>query len=156
MTYWLIVTTIDNLEVTKKKHEVGISERNRNAFAKVKKGDKCVIYRRWGKKEEKILEPALTGVFEIMSTGHDATRIFQAPPARRDETYPLRLTIRPKGAFRDTFIPFRPLIDKLSFIANKKKWGSYLRGRALIPLSKKDYDIIASLLKKEGYNEKMP
>lgn len=151
MTYWLIVTTVENLQVIKEKCVVGISERNTTAFAEVMEGDKCVIYTRLEKKPAgKTIGPTMTGVFEVVSMGYGRSKIFQAPPARPSEIFPLRLKVKPASPFIDNAIPFKPLIDKLAFIKHKKHWGSYLQGRALIPLSEKDYRAIVSSLQKES------
>jgi predicted RNA-binding protein len=149
MTYWLIVTTPENWNVIKEKHVVGIPGRNKTSFLKVQKGDECLVYIRREINPEKRSEPAVSGIFEVISSTVDKQKIFTPPPARQDETFPLRLKVKLVGSPIEP-IPFKPLISQLSFILNKRQWGSYLQGRALIALPEKDYKIIVSSLQKES------
>jgi len=153
MTYWLIVTTRENWNVIKEKHVVGISERYKKWFLNVQKGDKCLFYirREYIKRENKppeVAEPAVSGVFEVISTTYDNQRIFTPPPIRQNEIFPLRLNLNPVRAPTEP-IPFKPLINQLSFIVNTQNWGNYLQGRTLIPLSERDFTTIVSAFQKE-------
>jgi predicted RNA-binding protein len=153
MTYWLIVTIRENWDVIKEKQVVGISERYKNWFLNVQKGDKCLFYirREYIKRENKppeVAEPAVSGVFEVISTAYDNQKIFAPPPTRQNETFPLRLNLNPVGTPAEP-IPFKPLVTQLSFIVHPKSWGNYLQGRTLIPLSERDFATIVSALQKE-------
>jgi len=148
MNYWLLVTTLNNWNIITQKNVAGISEKQKNAFSKVHEGDKCLIYIRGGRKPEKISEPAVDGVFEVVSSNYDNVPIFDAPPTHPAETYPLRFQLKRVRPLTEP-IPFKPLTSKLSFILNPQRWGSYLQGRGLIPLSEKDYQIIVASLQKE-------
>ena len=51
--------------------------------------------------------------------------------------------------------PIRPLIDKLTFIKNKKQWGAAFRfGQVKIP--EKDFKLIARAMKCKAFNENKP
>jgi len=72
----------------------------------------------------------------------DSTRIFKVPP-HLNETYPLRVKIKPVKLGE---LDFKPLIPKLSFITNKKKWSGHLMGKAMREIPEEDYRLIESLL----------
>jgi predicted RNA-binding protein len=61
------------------------------------------------------------------------------------EVFPLRLKLKRLNLSTQT-IAFKPLIPKLSFIKNKKKWGGTLQGNALLKIPEQDYKLITSLL----------
>jgi predicted RNA-binding protein len=53
--------------------------------------------------------------------------------------------LRLKLLFQREFTPpieFKPLVPELIFIKNKTKWGLSLKGRAMIEIPKRDYNII--------------
>lgn len=142
VTYWLCITNRANWKVIKEKNIWGVQKRNRNTIAKVKPGDKIVIYIKQEREDKEILEPKIVGIFEVVSEPYeDSTRIFKAPVP--NETYPLRVKIKPVKIGE---LEFKPLIPKLKFITNKKKWSGHLMGRAMRKLSEEDYKLIESLL----------
>lgn len=142
MTYWLCITNRANWKVIKEKNIWGVQKRNRNTIAKVKSGDKLVIYIKQEREDKEILEPKIVGIFEVVSEPYeDSTRIFKAHVP--NETYPLRVKIKPVKLGE---LEFKPLIPKLKFITNKKKWSGHLMGRAMRELPEEDYKLIESLL----------
>ena len=44
MTYWLCITTEENWKIINQKNIWGVPERHKNTMAKVKPGDKILIY----------------------------------------------------------------------------------------------------------------
>lgn len=143
MTYWLCITNRDNWEVVKKKKVWGVPRRHKNTIAKVKPGDKLVFYVKQERKDKEVLEPKIVGIFEVVSEPYeDSTRIFKSP-SHLNETYPLRVKIKP---IKLGEVEFKPLIPKLKFITNKKKWSGHLMGKAMREIPEEDYKLIASLL----------
>jgi predicted RNA-binding protein len=147
MNYWLFVTTAENWKIITEKSFIGISKRNERAVSRVKIGDKCLIYiKRWlegGDYEG----PLVIGEYQIESGIYvDNTRVFDSPNTSQKEVFPLRLKLKRVGQPADP-VPFRPMIPKLSFIINKKKWGSSLQGRGLINISERDYLTVVSFLR---------
>lgn len=142
MTYWLCITNRANWKVVKEKNVWGVPRRHRNTIAKVKPGDKLVIYLKQERENKEVLEPKIAGIFEVMSEPYeDSSRIFKAHVL--NETYPLRVRIKP---VRLGEVDFRPLIPKLKFITNKKKWSGHLMGKAMREIPEEDYKLIESLL----------
>jgi predicted RNA-binding protein len=147
MNYWLFVTTPANWNVIKKKKIVGTPKSRAGPFSKVSKGDQCLVYIKREPKASKRSEPAITGVFEVISSNYDDERIFDAPPTRPNETFPLRINLRSVTPSADP-VPFKPLIPQLSFITDRKNWGRVLQGRAILPISENDFRTVISSLQK--------
>jgi predicted RNA-binding protein len=57
------------------------------------------------------------------------------------ETFPWRVKIKPIKIF-DKPIEFKPLISKLKFITNKKKWTGHIHGRAMREIHEEDFKLI--------------
>ncbi|KUH34829.1 hypothetical protein APY94_00190 [Thermococcus celericrescens] len=143
MKYWLCITNRDNWEVVKKKNVWGVAKRHKNTIAKVKPRDKLVFYVKQERKDKEVLEPKIVGIFEVVSEHYtDSSRIFKSP-SHLNETYPLRVKIKP---IKLGEVGFKPLIPKLKFITNKKKWSGHLMGKAMREIPEEDYKLIESLL----------
>ena len=143
MTYWLCITNRDNWEVVKKNNVWGVAKRHKNTIAKVKPGDRFVFYVKQERENKQVLEPKIVGIFEVVSEPYtDSSRIFKSPP-HLNETYPLRVKIKPLKLGE---LDFKPLIPKLKFITNKKKWSGHLMGKAMREIPEEDYRLIESLL----------
>ena len=56
------------------------------------------------------------------------------------------INLKPLRIFQ-TPVEFKPLIPKLKFIKNKKKWSGHLMGKAMREIPKEDYELIMSLAK---------
>ncbi len=104
----------------------------KNTIAKVKPGDKLVIYLKQERVRDKVREPGIVAVYEVVSEPFkDSTRIFSSKGMKSSgETFPWRVKIKPIKIF-DKPIKFKPLIPKLKFITNKKKWSGHLMGKAM-------------------------
>ena len=143
MTYWLCITNRDNWKVIKEKSIWGVPKRHKNTIAKVKPGDKLVIYVKQERRDKQILEPKIVGIFEVVSEPYtDSSKIFKSPQ-HLNETYPLRVKIK---HIKLGEVDFKPLIPKLKFITNKKKWSGHLMGKAMRELPEEDYKLIESLI----------
>jgi predicted RNA-binding protein len=142
MTYWLCITNRANWKVIKEKNVWGVPKRHRNTIAKVKPGDRLVIYLKQERENKEVLEPKIVGIFEVVSEPYeDSSRIFK--PHMPNETYPLRVKIKPVKIGE---VDFKPLIPKLKFITNKRKWSGHLMGKAMREIPEEDYNLIESLL----------
>jgi len=142
MAYWLCITNDENWEVIKKRNIWGVSERHKNTIGKVKKGDKLLIYVKQGKVNDEVKPSRIVGAYEVVSNVfRDSTRIFSSKGFIKNEVFPYRVRIKPIKIF-DKPIEFKPLIPKLTFITNKKKWSGHLMGKAMRTIPKDDYDLI--------------
>ncbi len=145
MKYWLCITTEDNWKVIREKNIWGVPERHKNTIAKVKPGDKLLIYLKQERDKDMVKEPRIVAVYEAASeVFRDSSRIFKAPKGMGNETFPLRIKLKPIKIF-DKPVEFKPLIPKLKFITNKKKWSGHLMGKAMREIPKEDYDLIMSV-----------
>lgn len=145
MRYWLCITTEENWKVIKEKNIWGVQERHRNTIAKVKSGDKCLIYVMSTRKDNEIIPPKIVGAYEVVSeVFKDNSRIFKPPAKNRNEVFPLRIKLKPIKIFRKP-IDFKSLIPKLKFITNKRKWTGHIQGKAMREIPKEDYELILSV-----------
>ena len=53
----------------------------------------------------------------------------------------MRIKLTPVKIFTKS-VAFKPLIPKLSFITNKKKWAGHLMGRAMRTIPEEDFELI--------------
>jgi len=141
MKFWLCITTEENWNVIKQKNVWGVQEKHRNTIAKVKPGDKCLIYVMSTKKDDELIPPRIMAAYEVISEVFvDRSRIFK-PPANRNETFPLRIKLKPIKIFEKP-VDFKSLIPELKFITNKKKWTGHIQGKAMREIPEEDYDLI--------------
>ena len=141
MKFWLCITTEENWNVVKQKNVWGVQEKHRNTIAKVKPGDKCLIYVISTKKDDKIIPPRIMAAYEVISEVFvDRSRIFKPPARDRKETFPLRIKLKPIKIFEKP-IDFKSLIPKLKFITNKRKWTGHIQGKAMREIPEEDYEL---------------
>jgi len=139
MTYWLCITNEENWKVIRSRNIWGIPERHRNTIKKVKQGDKLLIYLKQEKIKDVIKPPRIVAIYEVISEPfEDSTIIFKPLKSIRNEVFPLRVKIKPIKIF-DEPIEFKPLIPKLKFITNKKKWSGHLMGKAMRKIPEEDF-----------------
>lgn len=142
MSYWLCITNEDNWKVIRQKNVWGVPERHKNTIAKVKPGDKLLIYVKQERNKDEIKEPRIVAVYEDTSeVFRDSSRIFKSPKGMGNETFPLRIKLKPIKIF-DKPVEFKPLIPKLKFITNKRKWSGHLMGKAMREIPEEDYKLI--------------
>jgi len=131
MAYWICVTNEENWRVIKARGIWGVSERRKRELMSVKPGDLLVFY---------VIPKRIGGVFRaVLEPYVDREPIF-FPVKSRDEVFEYRVRIEPALLPKEP-IDFTPLVEKLSFIKNKKRWSAPLR-RAMFKISRKDYEII--------------
>lgn len=146
MTYWLCITNEENWKVIKGKNIWGVPERHKNTIMKVKKGDKLLIYLKQEKVSDETKHSRVVAVYEAASeVFRDSSRIFKSPKGMGNENFPLRIKLKPVKIFD---IEFKPLISKLKFITNKKKWSGHLMGKAMREIPEDDYKLILETGKK--------
>lgn len=144
MNYWLFVTTAENWKIITEESIIGFPTRNRSAWSRLKQGDKCLIYIKRERGGEEFKESLVTGEYQAASATYvDNKRVFGRLETSPGEVYPLRVTLKRLGTVSEP-VPFKPIVPKLSFIRNKRSWGSVLQGRSLINISEKDYRTIVS------------
>jgi predicted RNA-binding protein len=144
MTYWLCITTEENWGIIKQKNIWGVPERHKNTITRVKPGDKLLIYIKQERHKNITKEPRIVAVYEAVSeVFKDSSKIFRTPEGRGNETFPLRIKLKPVKIF-DKPVEFKPLILKLKFITNKKKWSGHLMGKAMREIPEEDYNLILS------------
>ncbi|WP_456329936.1 EVE domain-containing protein [Archaeoglobus sp.] len=144
MTYWLCITNDENWKVIKEKNVWGVSERHKNTIAKVKPGDKLLIYLKQEKVGDETKPSRIVAVYEAASeVFRDSSRIFKSPKGMGNETFPLRIKLKPVKIF-DKPVEFKPLIPKLKFITNKRKWSGHLMGKAMREIPEEDYRLIVN------------
>lgn len=143
MAYWLCITTEENWKVIREKNIWGVSEGHKNTIMRVKLGDKVLIYLKQRRSKDKIVEPRIVAVYEVVSEPFkDSTRIFSSKGMRSSgETFPWRVKIKPVKIFENP-VEFKQLIPKLKFITNKKKWTGHLMGKAMREIPKEDFRLI--------------
>jgi predicted RNA-binding protein len=142
MVYWLCITTEENWKVIKEKNVWGVPERHKNTIAKVKPGDKLLIYVKQEKVGDETKPSRIVAVYEAASeVFKDSSKIFKTPKGMSNETFPLRIKLKPVEVFEKP-VEFKPLIPKLKFITNKRKWSGHLMGKAMREIPEEDYRLI--------------
>ncbi len=145
MAYWLCITNEANWKVIKERNVWGVPERHKNTIMKVKPGDKLLIYVKQERVNNEVKEPRIVATYEVVSEPFkDSTRIFSSKGLKKNETFPYRIKIKPIKIF-DKPVEFKPLIPKLKFITNKKKWSGHLMGKAMRKIPEEDYDLIMNV-----------
>ncbi|RLI81303.1 EVE domain-containing protein [Archaeoglobales archaeon] len=148
MAYWLCITTSENWKVIKQKNIWGVPERHKNTIAKVKPGDKFLIYLKQERDKDKIVEPRIAAAYEATSeVFKDSSRIFKSPLGIGNESFPLRIKLKPIKIFEKP-VDFKSLIPKLKFIKNKQKWTGHLMGKAMRQIPEEDYNLIIKKVNK--------
>jgi len=141
MAYWLCITNEENWKVIKQKKVWGVPERHKNTIAKVKPG----VYLKQEKVGDETRPSRIVAVYEAASeVFRDSSKIFKSPKGMGNETFPLRIKLKPVKIF-DKPVEFKPLIPKLKFITNKRKWSGHLMGKAMREIPEKDYKLIMSV-----------
>lgn len=143
MAYWLCITTEANWKVIKEKNIWGVPERHKNTIAKVKPCDKLLIYVKQEIIDREVKPSRIVAVYEVVSEPFkDSTRIFSSKGMKSSgETFPWRVKVKPIKIF-DKPIEFKPLIPKLKFITNKKRWSGHLMGKAMREIPEEDFKLI--------------
>jgi len=143
MTCWLCITNEENWKIVKEKNIWGVPERHKNTIAKVKPGDKLLIYLKQERDKDKVVEPGIVAVYDTSEVFKDGKKIFKSPPGMGNEIFPLRIKLKPVKIF-STPIDFKSLIPRLKFIKNKQKWVGHIQGKAMREIPEEDFKLIMS------------
>lgn len=136
--YWLCVTTKENWGTVIRQKIWGVPEHNRRLLQRVKLDDTFVFY---------VKPKRLKGIFKVVSDPFfGKEKIFGTRGFAEEETFPYRVLLEPVLVLKKP-VDFVQLIPVLTFIRNKKKWTGHIR-RALQKISKEDYKIMESSMKK--------
>jgi len=136
--YWLCIVDEGSWEIVKRKCIWGVSDRHKKKLEMVGEGDLMFFY---------IKPTRVGGIFKCVSKPYvDREKIFGG-----EELFPNRIKLKPIVVLESP-LDFKPLIPKLKFIAKKRKrrgkkrWGTYLFGKAIKPIPYADYKTIKSEL----------
>jgi len=141
MTHWIASSNRENAKILDTMHIWGVPKRNRTLMQRVKPGDIILVYVRQEKKGDTTLPSAITGAYEVIAEPYeDHSRLFVTPPQMGDEVFPYRMKVRPVAVFPEP-LEFKPLIEGLAFITNKKMWSGHLRV-AMREIPEEDYQLI--------------
>jgi len=141
MTHWIASSNRENAKILDTKHIWGVPRRNKNLLHRVKPGDTILVYIRQEREGDAILPSAITGAYEVVAEPYeDHTRLFATPPHMGGEVFPCRMRVRPVAVFAEP-LEFKPLIEDLAFITNKKMWSGHLR-QAMREIPEVDYRLI--------------
>ncbi|MDP3104251.1 MAG: EVE domain-containing protein [Candidatus Methanoperedens sp.] len=136
MNYWICILNRENFNIVIQKQIWGVAERYKNLLSKVKVGDRLIFYI--------TKESVFGGVSEVASDGFiDEEDIFLPIKKDRKQKFPFRIKIKPVIFFKK-MTPIEPLIIKLDFIKNKKRFQVHFMGKAMIPIGEKDINTIMS------------
>lgn len=132
---WLCVTSKNYWEVIKKNSIWAM--RTKHSASKASLGDNLLIYLKRELGKDETIPPRIVAVYEVTS------EVFKDVSILREFPYKVRL--------RPTKIPkqplnFKRLVPNLSFIKNKQNWGADLRGKAMIKVPEKDFEMIMELM----------
>ena len=141
MTHWIASSNRENAKILNTKRVWGVPRRNRTLMQRVKPGDIILVYVRQEKKGDTTLPTAITGAYEVIAEPYeDHSRRVVTPPQMGDEGFPSRMKVRPVAVFPEP-LEFKPLIEGLAFITNKKMWSGHLRV-AMREIPEEDYQLI--------------
>ncbi len=141
MKHWLCITDEENWKIIRDNNIWGVPERHKNIIERVKPGDKLLIYTKQERINREIKESKVVAAYEVVSEPFkDSTRIFKT---KGNEVFPYRVKIKPIKIFSKP-VEFKPLIPKLKFIVNKKRWSGHLVGKAMREIPEEDYNLILS------------
>jgi len=143
-THWLCILNRENWGIVKRNGIWGVSERYKKQLHKAKIGDVLIFYCIGEKYRGKRKEPEITGMYEVASDSYkDSKKIFSSTGFKQ-EIFPYRIKVKPIKIFEKP-IAFKPLVGKVKFITNRKRYGVHLFGKAMIRIPKEDYETIVAL-----------
>ena len=120
----------------------GVSEMHRNQISRVKPGDVLVFYVKQERKEKTTIPSRVVGIFEAASKSFvDDSRIFSPAGFSENERFPHRVRLKPI-IVPEKPLEFKPLIPKLKFIRNKRRWSGHLMGKAMREIPEEDCRMI--------------
>lgn len=141
MSSWLCILNGKNFEIVKKYNIWGVSYRHKNRLFSTRPGEKCAFYLTVERSAKNRKDSAIGGIFEIISNPYeDHSEIFPSSHTLV-EMYEYRVRLKVIKILNPE-CPFKPLIPSLTFITNKKNYGSHLVGKAMIKIPEEDMKLI--------------
>ena len=150
MSHWLCILNRENFEVVMGKRIWGVSKRHKNQLMRVDVGDKLIFYLIGEKIGDEKRDSAIGGIFEVISRPYEDHKPVFPSQITKGEVYPHRVKVKPLLIPKEE-VPFRPLIERLEFITNKKKWSGHLVGKAMREIPERDYGVIRELVEGESF-----
>jgi predicted RNA-binding protein len=138
LTYWIFSVTPENWQIAREQKIWSV--RTENLAQKVNKGDFIVLYVSGTE--------SFCSIIEILEDWHTA-----AQPVWPDEIeenrikYPYQTKVK---IIQEGLANIKKMLQKLSFIKNKQKWGVYVQGTPANmrrPISESDYQSIQNVMK---------
>ncbi|MGL5367989.1 MAG: EVE domain-containing protein [Cetobacterium somerae] len=141
INYYIIVTTPDDFkyDIQMSLAIIGLPDRNANRLSNLKKGDKVIYYLIGLKCFAAISE--VDGDYFYDDKNQLWGDAFELFPARRKMKKILLCTNINKALY------INPLVEKLTFIQKKHKWGVYFQG-SFRSIPKEDFLFLENLLSK--------
>jgi len=142
-THWLLVSSADNFEVSRKRgfDIAGMKGRHRKKAETVKPGDTVFFYL--------VKIKAIGGMAEVTGTYYeDQNHIWTS--SRDGEEYPFRFPIKPVSIIEspDDFVTVEPLVDSLEYPKRwpRANWTLAFQGN-VHKLNEHDFEILASAIR---------
>jgi predicted RNA-binding protein len=139
MRYWVGVASREHVLVGV---QGGFAQFNHGKLAPAKrpaKGDWLIYYSGKERFGEKAPCQRFVAIGEVLDS--EPTQVLQAPGFK-----PWRRRVRYREA---TEVEIEPLIDQLSFIKNRSKWGAAFRF-GFLEISESDFELISSRMQQHG------
>jgi len=134
--YWLLIGSEEYWIYLLKEGYWALKKRWKRKSNKIKKGDKAVAYVKY--------VSAIYGILSIVSDPYEERKSILEEDT---DLFPIRFKIKPELVLENPK-SIKPLINRLSFIKNKKRWYSYFQ-TSIRELSKEDFELIYSYLKRK-------
>lgn len=144
--FYICVADWRTISIIEKSEIWGVSDKALKQISSVCVGDNLLFYIKAGKVNDEKKDSSIFGIFEVSSDlwiKNDDT--FVKDGVQNTNYYPNRVSIK-KISGCELPINFRPLIQKLSFIKSKERWGSAFMGKSMIKIDEDDYKTIEEYL----------
>lgn len=141
MAYWLAISTRKNWEIIREKAIFGASERQKKPLLATKPGDTIYFFQSRDPNEEGSVATVIGSGMVDSAPYYDETPVFDLAHAYKlGELFPNRVRLRALRFVEP--VPFKPLVEQLEFITNKRNWAMHIRGRALVPVTENDGGVL--------------
>ena len=138
MGNWLCIVNKTNWPIVEKTQSWGVRDRHAEVLKQVRKGDSLVFY-----VTGRFAVPA---IYEVLGAPFESSeRVFEPAGFQHGDMFPHRVRIREKLVPRQA-VDFRGLVPALDLFPKKQAWNMVLRGKAMLPLSDRDYETIREKL----------
>ncbi|GBC74837.1 hypothetical protein HRbin06_00144 [archaeon HR06] len=137
-SYWVFSVTPENWQIARQKKIWAV--RSKNITQKVRKGDFIILYVNGTE--------SFCTIIETLEDWYQATEVVWADEMEeRIIKYPYQIKVR---IVQEGLANVKELVQKLSFIKNKQKWGVYVQGTPANmgrPIPESDYQIIQNAMR---------